>query len=94
MISGTDRAAVGGRAGFGQLDDDTFRYLSSLVRMDIRKHQGDVGGFTARPGQPLDEAHAVRAHFAAKQEFREGVLAALRAARGLPPDQVPGEDRR
>jgi len=63
------------------LNENALNYLAALVRVDIRKHKKDVEEFTTRPEQSADEATAVLAKFAAKQQFRYSVYQQLNEAR-------------
>jgi hypothetical protein len=59
------------------LDAHQLGYLSSLVRMDIRKRERAVTRFRPRPGQDPAEAAEFLAKLENNLEWKRGVLAAL-----------------
>lgn len=52
-------------------------YLSSLVRMDIRRKEKSLARWAPRPGQARSEAEAARDHIAERLKFKRAVLEVL-----------------
>jgi hypothetical protein len=60
------------------MDEGDRRYLTSLVRMDIRKKERGLEKFAARPGQTAREAADTKEQLECNLAFRRSVLERLR----------------